>query len=239
MDGQRETVNGAVGGHDGGAPGFHCFFEGRKEDFTYLSFRTFGIIGITGTGGLTVAKIMLGTGKNMIRVRQIIPLISPDNGCRHFTCKHRVLAKGLIHTAPAGIAGKTENRGKGPVQAVCGYLACGDFTHDVRGFGIPAAGSGQLRGEDCGMRIETMTMDGINSENDGNVQACVQRSFLDFLGILAKNMEKGACSELCPAKRFLATNIGVGDLDHLSDFFLSGHLSKKGLCFLNGSLTIH
>ena len=126
------------------------------------------------------------------------------------------------------------------MQAVGGHLAGGDAAHFLRHGGVPGTGGGQLAGEDGGLLIETMAVDGVNAKDDRDAQAALLHGgLLHLAGVVAQHMQEGARAQLRPAQGFLAAHDGIGHLHGLGGLFFQGHLRKQGFDLLTDGFVIH
>ena len=224
VEGQGCAVQGAVSGHDRGAVGFRRLFEGGQENFPYLPHGDFRVAGIPCAHGFTVGNVMLGAGQNAFRVIQLIPLEALNHGSTHFTGQVGILTEGFVHTSPPGIPGKAKHRGKGPVQAVFRHFLGGGTADFFRQLRIKAACHGQLGGENGSIPVQAVAVHRINAEQHGNPQPGVAGNVLQFPCIVPQDVQEGTYPQLCPFQRLFTGASGIGNLGHLGNLFLNGHL---------------
>ena len=168
---------------------------------------------------------MLGAGQNAFRVIQLIPLEALNHGSTHFAGQVGIFTEGFVHTSPPGITGKAKHRGKGPVQAVFRHFLGSGTADFFRQFRIKAACHGQLGGENGGIPVQAVTVHRINAEQHGNPQPGVAGNVLQFPCIVPQDVQEGTYPQLCPFQRLFTGASGIGNLGHLGNLFLNGHLS--------------
>ena len=228
VSGEGVAVDGAVGSHNRGAARVNGALEGRQEDFLQLAVGHLGVHGVAGAHGFAVADVVLGAGQDGVGGVQAVALVALHDGVAHFARQIGILAEGLVDAAPAGIAAQAQNGGEGPVQTVGSHLAGGDAAHFLHDVGVPGAGGGQLGGEDGGLVLQAVAVDGVDAEDHRDAQAAVLHGgALHLAGVVAQHMQEGARAQSGPAQALLAAHDGVGDLHHLRDLFLQRHLRKQ------------
>ena len=160
-------------------------------------------------------------------VGDVLALIAADNRRAKFARQIRILAKRLVDSAPARVPAEAEHGRKRPVQAVRCDLARGHATHLLRKRGVPGASSSQLRGKDCSLPVQAVTVNGVDAKEYGDAEACIHRLALNPARILAQHMQKRARTAPRPEQRLLLRHIGVGHLHHLRRLFRQRHAGEE------------
>ena len=142
-----------------------------------------GFGGVTAALGLGVTGEMLGAGQDRV-LRQGLAglgaaLVALDHGGGEFADQHRVLAKGLVHAAPTGVAGDAQHRRKRPMYAGTRDLLGGGAAGGLDLVRIPADSHAELGRENSGARPEGVSMDAVISDNQRDAQT---RLLIDGLG---------------------------------------------------------
>ena len=179
----RHAFDGLVAEHERAAAFLGHAFERRQEPGFELAVGEVGFGGVTAALGLGVTGEMLGAGQDRV-LRQGLAglgaaLVALDHGGGEFADQHRVLAKGLVHAAPTGVAGDAQHRRKRPMYAGTRDLLGGGAAGGLDLVRIPADSHAELGRENSGARPEGVSMDAVISDNQRDAQT---RLLIDGLG---------------------------------------------------------
>ena len=97
-------------------------------------------------------------------------LIALDHGGGHLTDEHGVLAEGLVHATPAGVARDAQHRGERPVHAGRGDFFGGGTAGRFDGLRVPAQRHAELGGEDRGAGPEGVAVDAVVADDQRNAE---------------------------------------------------------------------
>ncbi len=229
VEGDRCPIDGFVAEHERAAAFLgHPFEWGEKPGFQ-LAVAQIGLRGVASALGLGVAREMLGAGQNRILRKPFAgfgaALVSLDDGGGHFADQVRILAEGLVHAAPTGVAGDAQHGGERPMDAGGGDLFGGGASRGLYLGGVPARGHAELGGKYGGTGPEGISVNAIVADDQRDAETGLRIDGFNGAGKVRRaGMQNRA--DVFVDDEFVQISAACVELHHLADLLFEGHAAQ-------------
>ena len=222
----------------------------RQEDFTQLALGKVHRCRIDPAKGFSTGNQVFCASQDMIlAIDAVATLEAPDQVLSHFRHQQRILAVGLAHAAPTGIAGHVQIRREGPVHPGPTHLLRSFGPNLLHHRGIEGRGHVDIRRINGASLVEGIPMNRIHAQQQRNPQAALRSDALQagrlFTGKDVKERAHLPFPDLFRHIRMAEVLIGrihvpmrgtlsrrnvarAYILAHLPDFFFERHLRQQG-----------
>jgi len=226
----RYAFDGLVAEHERAAALLGDAFERRQEPGFKLAVAQVRFGGVTAALGLGVSGEVLGAGEDRVLRQRLAglgtALIALDHGGGHLTDEHGVLAEGLVHATPAGVARDAQHRGERPVHAGRGDFFGGGTAGRFDGLRVPAQRHAELGGEDRGAGPEGVAVDAVVADDEWDAETGLGvHGFDGARQVLGAGVQDGA-DVLVHDELVEVATAGV-ELHHLADLLFEGHAGEQ------------
>ena len=162
--GGGDAVDGVVAGHDAEGAVIDGRLESGQDVFFEVSPADMAGTSVVAALGDAVGDEMLQRGDDSLAGS------AADHGRCHLRGEVHVLAVGLFHAGPAGLAAEVDDGTVADVPALCGEFTADDGAHLLQQFRIPGSAEADRRGKHRGADGH-VPVGGFLGQEDGNAQA--------------------------------------------------------------------
>ena len=177
--------------HNRKRSGVNSGLKWRKEKLIQGKTGNIGRSGVQTVNRLAAPDEMLGAGNHILQGVLVSFLQSFNHGGAHYANQIRVFAEGFSRAAPTSVAGDIHIGRKGPVHTKSAHFLCRFFTYRFNPLRIPRRGQSERRRVNGCAVDQSIPMNGVNSDEQGNLQPAFLGDGLQMIGFFCReHMQK-------------------------------------------------